>query len=163
MHDMFKFDMTLWNDLFTNKEKVAIDNHHYQAWTTLKTTKGFCDDYTAAFKDVETDYEVWIGEWSLATDTCAQWLEGLNDGKTTKRFTCKAVTCPPANNYLQDPRVVADFDRAAAASPPFGAEPFATYGITKGSCWTGSDDLSSQDIGMIGACAVEAFDQYVDA
>lgn len=82
MHDMFKFDMSLWNDLFDNKEKVAIDNHHYQAWTQMKTTEEFCADYAGAYNSTETEYEIWIGEWSLATDTCALWLEGFNDGKT---------------------------------------------------------------------------------
>jgi hypothetical protein len=30
----------------------------------------------------EFKMEVWIGEWSLATDVCAMWLGGFNDGNT---------------------------------------------------------------------------------
>ncbi len=25
---------------------------------------------------------VWMGEWALATDSCAHWLGGFNDGNT---------------------------------------------------------------------------------
>jgi len=32
MHDSFKYDMSLWDDVFENKENVAIDHHFYQAW-----------------------------------------------------------------------------------------------------------------------------------
>lgn len=65
-------------------EKVALDHHQYQAWTNnMNTTNQFCDDYenNAAYAD-QIKYEVWIGEWSLATDVCAHWLGGFNDGNT---------------------------------------------------------------------------------
>jgi hypothetical protein len=28
------------------------------------------------------NFEVWLGEWSLATDVCAFWLGGFNDANT---------------------------------------------------------------------------------
>ena len=28
-------------------------------------------------------YEKWVGEWSLATDHCALWLEGFNDARSS--------------------------------------------------------------------------------
>ena len=41
-------------------------------------------------------YEVWHGEWSLATDTCAHWLGGFNDGKGNFGQTCVQLECPPS-------------------------------------------------------------------
>ena len=36
----------------------------------------------------KTKYEVWHGEWSLATDSCAHWLGGFNDGKANYGKNC---------------------------------------------------------------------------
>jgi len=33
-------------------------------------------------------YEVWVGEWSLATDVCATWLGGFNDANTDASRPC---------------------------------------------------------------------------
>ena len=74
----------MWNDLFADNDidKVAMDHHYYQAWNTgMNTTQQFCDDYE---KNAQTatdaiKYDVWWGEWSLATDVCATWLGGFND------------------------------------------------------------------------------------
>ena len=33
-------------------------------------------------------YEVWVGEWSLATDTCAFWLDNFNDSKSPRTDPC---------------------------------------------------------------------------
>jgi hypothetical protein len=41
-----------------------------------------------------TKYEVWHGEWSLATDSCAHWLGGFNDGKANYGKNCTKVECP---------------------------------------------------------------------
>jgi len=43
----------------------------------------------------EVGYETWMGEWSLATDTCAHWLGGFND-RSDKRdeMSCKPIVCP---------------------------------------------------------------------
>jgi|APCry1669188879_1035177.scaffolds.fasta_scaffold224724_1 hypothetical protein len=41
----------------------------------------YCDVYHNELKvALDIKYDVWIGEWSLATDICGHWLGGFNDG-----------------------------------------------------------------------------------
>jgi hypothetical protein len=50
-----------------------MDHHEYMAWWQgLFNTTQFCkaNDESNSFVD-DVNYEVWIGEWSLATDVCA--------------------------------------------------------------------------------------------
>ena len=43
----------------------------------------------------EVGYDLWMGEWSLATDTCAHWLGGFNDRQNNRaEMSCKQVVCP---------------------------------------------------------------------
>lgn len=73
-----------WNDMFPDDdmENVVMDMHIYQAWAEPETVEESCTSYheviAANVKDVK--YPVWVGEWSLATDTCAFWLGGFNSG-----------------------------------------------------------------------------------
>jgi len=55
----------------------------------VDTVEGFCDNYknTSSTAD-DVKYEVWVGEWSLATDVCAMWLGGFNTGNTVNQFEC---------------------------------------------------------------------------
>ena len=40
-----------------------------------------------------------MGEWSLATDTCAHWLGGFNDRQNNRdEMSCKQIVCP--ESYL---------------------------------------------------------------
>ena len=61
-------------------------------------------------------YEVWVGEWSLATDVCATWLGGFNDANTDASRTCQRVECPAS--YMDT--YGTDFDRTAAELGPKG-------------------------------------------
>ncbi|KAL3895211.1 MAG: hypothetical protein SGPRY_013574, partial [Prymnesium sp.] len=37
-----------------------------------------------------------VGEWSLATDNCAMWLNGFNDNLPGyPKVSCGMVQCPP--------------------------------------------------------------------
>lgn len=96
-----------------------MDHHYYQAWFSGVTTKeAFCDEYEKENKIADDiKYEVWIGEWSLATDVCAHWLGGFNDGNTDPQFDCQWVDCP--RSYLPD-GIAVDFDRDADMLGPFG-------------------------------------------
>jgi hypothetical protein len=120
-HDSFHFGADTWNDLFDKDDYhlVAIDHHQYQGWAQgMYTKEEFCDDYerNAATSD-DFLMEVWIGEWSLATDVCAHWLGGFNDGNTDPQFKCKRVECP--RTYLPSSHAV-DFDRTADMLGPYG-------------------------------------------
>jgi len=128
----------------------------------MNTTKQFCDDYenNAAYAD-QIKYEVWIGEWSLATDVCAHWLGGFNDGNTDAQFKCKRVACPVS--YLPAD-VNVDFDRTADILGPFGtANNIKDVTIQKGTCSSDSDFFSDEEVGVIGKCALKAFDRHVEA
>ena len=88
-HDAFIFDPNTWNDLFVDYDQVALDHHYYQAWygTDVNTTAGFCQAYKdEAAKCDSFKMDVWFGEWSLATDVCAHWLGGFNDGNTEPQY-----------------------------------------------------------------------------
>jgi len=129
-HDSFHGDAATWNNMFDDDdmENVVMDHHFYQAWYYRSDDgsgcpKGdytdvgqtcldfYCQDYINAnegLKDIK--YEVWIGEWSLATDTCAMWLGGFNDGNFPYQYECARVTCP--DPYVTDetlvPKLTAD-------------------------------------------------------
>jgi len=97
-HNSFIYSPDFWNDLFRDDDidKVAMDHHYYQAWNQgMNTTQQFCDDYekNAATADA-VKYEVWFGEWALATDVCAHWLGGFNDANTDPQFECTWNECP---------------------------------------------------------------------
>ena len=110
-HNAFDYSAESWNDLFPDEDmdNVVMDHHYYQAWNQgMNTVEQFCDDYESnAAYAAYIKYDVWFGEWSLATDVCATWLGGLNDGNTVPQFTCKYVECP--STYMEE--LGTDFDR----------------------------------------------------
>jgi glucan 1,3-beta-glucosidase len=121
-HDSFHGDAATWNDMFDDDdmENVVMDHHFYQAWyarnddgcpTGDYTDVGqtcldfYCQDYINANEGLsEIKYDVWIGEWSLATDTCAMWLGGFNDGNSIYQYECARVDCPAP--YVTDESLV---------------------------------------------------------
>jgi len=82
-HDAFHTSGSVWNDLFEDTEKIALDTHIYMAWETPKTKiSEFCEKilYFLYNEDsLSIKYDMWVGEWSLATDECGMWLDGMND------------------------------------------------------------------------------------
>ena len=74
-HDAFHFDANIWNDLFADDdhENVVMDTHQYFAWEGAHGDIGqYCDEYGANIANAwNFKYDVWVGEWSLATDVCA--------------------------------------------------------------------------------------------
>lgn len=161
-HDSFLTSHRVWNDLFADDDSmnVVMDTHKYLAWNhKLDTIDEYCQDFTKqllgdALQKVK--YDVWVGEWSLATDVCAMWLGGFNDSNTAYQFECKQVECP--KTYIPDP-FGTDFDRTDPWLGPFGEETRST--IRKGMCFTDSDYFSSEEIKKLGACTREIFDQAV--
>ena len=84
-HDAFLTSHAIWNDLFEDDDmqNVVMDTHQYLAWSPrLGSIDKYCDVYRANLSGPRVrniKYEKIVGEWSLATDTCAMWLEGFND------------------------------------------------------------------------------------
>lgn len=93
-------DKEIWWDLFEDGDSdlVALDHHSYMAWYWgKKEVKEYCDNWEKDALIVDQfagKYEVWKGEWALATDNCALWLGGLNDCPMQPQHKCKAVECP---------------------------------------------------------------------
>lgn len=101
---------------------------------------------------------MWFGEWSLATDVCAHWLGGLNDGNTDPQFKCKQVDCP--YSYLPDEWKV-DFDRSREINGPFGTGKPENVTIRKGKCTIDSEYFSDDQVKAIAKCAVKSYDKYL--
>lgn len=126
-HDAFHFDPTLWNDLFEDGDtyNVVMDTHQYLAWWGAQPYIGaYCDGYGNTLSNAANfKYDVWVGEWSLATDVCALWLGGFNDNNTPYAYECEWVECP--YSYLPDEFAV-DFDRTADMLGPYGSNNLST-------------------------------------
>ena len=166
-HDAFHFDVDTWNDLFDDDdlENVVMDTHQYMAWWTGHDDNigGFCDDYGANMYRWAPNikYDIWVGEWSLATDVCATWLGGFNDANTDAQRPCKRVDCP--TSYLAEQAV--DFDRTAEVHGPYGASGKGLSSdhavIKNGQCAIDSDFYSDDQIMQLGQCAMDIFNGTV--
>mmetsp|Transcript_18118 Transcript_18118/g.13053 ORF Transcript_18118/g.13053 Transcript_18118/m.13053 type:complete len:115 (+) Transcript_18118:736-1080(+) len=83
-----------WNSMLDDDDldHVIMDAHYYQAWTPLpeRTWEAYCDAYKSTLKHAKETikYDIWVGEWSLATDVCALWLGGFNDNNTPLYYEC---------------------------------------------------------------------------
>lgn len=100
---------------------TAVDHHGYFAWQSIQTVEDACNfidgesQFAADFRNA--GIEVWWGEWSLATDTCAMWLGGFNDGAINA--VCKPVECP--YSYMPADEFDTSFDRnLSEPQKPYG-------------------------------------------
>lgn len=83
----------------------ALDTHIYQAWRDPDSRLGFYADachQKGNIAAMEREFgPVIVGEWSLATDNCAMWLNGFNDNLPGfPRLPCKFVPC--SDPYMGD-------------------------------------------------------------
>lgn len=82
-------------------------------------TQEYCDMFSNEVNQTSSiKYQVWFGEWTLAADTCKQWIEGFNDGYTPPPSKCIYTDCP--KSYLPAPWNV-DFNRQEAVVGPYGS------------------------------------------
>jgi len=160
-HDSFKFSGLVWNRLFDDDdmENVVMDTHLYMFfWPNLFTI----GDYSLAFDIAlsqanRVKYPVWLGEWSMATDACAMWLQGFNDSAGKFPFECEWVECP--YSYLPDEFAV-DFDRTAEKLGPFGLDEQSTP--MKGMCPRDSAHYSSdKHLTKLGTDYLATFDKHI--
>ena len=165
-HDAFHFDAGIWNDLFADDdiENVVMDTHQYFAWGGQHGDIGtYCDDYSATIGYAsQIKYDVWVGEWSLATDVCALWLGGFNNASTDASRECQRVQCP--YSYLPD-ATAADFDRTAAVLGPYGSDGLTRdHAVIKnGTCAIDSAFYSDDDVMRLGQCVLDIFNWGVEA
>ena len=68
--------------MFDDTELIAMSTKYLPRYTLgLWSRRDFCYEYKGRASTADlSKYEVWLGEWSLSTDTCAQWLGGFNNG-----------------------------------------------------------------------------------
>jgi hypothetical protein len=163
-HDAFHPAYTYWEDLFdkNDRSKVAVDHHHFTEFGSYNFVWMACFDITQKYRQnaaawKANGYEVWIGEWSLATDTCATWLGGLNDGYNHMHIECKPVLCP--KSYMPY-----EFDTSFPRFNPSPLLPHSTntmrpeIGIVNGVCWDDSEFFSDEDITIIAKCHYDVFE-----
>eukprot|EP00536_Pseudo-nitzschia_multiseries_P002184 jgi/Psemu1/251407/estExt_Genewise1Plus.C_290041 len=98
MHDSFRLDPSVWGGFMAGCPERALDTHIYQAWkdpdSRIEFFKDACNN-KEAIHNLEREFgPVIVGEWSLATDNCAMWLNGFNDNLPGfPRSPCKYIPC----------------------------------------------------------------------
>jgi len=98
MHDSFRFTPETWGGFMKGCPDRALDTHIYQAWMDPASRLTFYNNACAQKKQIalmEREFgPVIVGEWSLATDNCAMWLNGFNDNLPGfPRSPCKYIPC----------------------------------------------------------------------
>lgn len=79
-----------------------------------------------------------VGEWSLATDNCAMWLNGFNDNLPGfPRLPCKYIPC--SDPYMGDEQPGTPVDPSKPAQGPYGT---GMSGPIFGMCPVGRDWLT---------------------
>lgn len=164
-HDAFHaFDAGMWNDLFDDDdhENVVMDTHQYFAWGGPHGDIGtYCDEYGANLANAgNIKYDIWVGEWSLATDVCALWLGGFNDSNTAPAESCQWVDCP--TTYLTTHGT--DFDRTAATLGPYGSSGLGNEQsvIKNGKCPIDSSFYADDQVMRLGQCVMDIFNNNVE-
>jgi len=109
------FRLEAWAGFMKDCPGVAIDTHVYQAWFDIQSQQSFLDNACSWRKRIravqESTLPVLVGEWSLATDNCAMWLNGFHDNAPGyPKVACGSKACP-------QPYV------SGIAGPPTGAAP----------------------------------------
>jgi len=141
IHDAFQFDPKIWGGFMDGCPDRALDTHIYQAWNNPSSRLDFYMDACAKkFSIAEMEKEfgpVIVGEWSLATDNCAMWLNGFNDNLPGfPRLPCKYIPCPEPYMGLEQPGTPVDPGKGPQG--PYGT---GTSGPVFGLCPVGRDWL----------------------
>jgi hypothetical protein len=139
-----------------------MDHHYYVAWNdNMNTTQQYCDDIEMNAQNGAKEsfgYEVWFGEWALATDVCAHWLGGFNDANKDPQFQCNWVDCP--RSYLPA-EFDTDFDRTAEMLGPYGTANRNNVCIQNGKCSSDSLFFSNEEVKTIGQCFINSFRKHI--
>lgn len=103
VHDSFNATIEFWGGFLENCPNFGIDSHLYQAWNAPAPIEVFveetCNEARRLKKLNQSGMMLIVGEWSLATDNCAMWLNGFNDNIPGYPFVeCERVQC--ADPYM---------------------------------------------------------------
>ena len=126
IHDSFRFDINIWGGFMDGCPDIGIDSHIYQAWNDPSNSGEFYNEackISSLLIEMERSFgPVIVGEWSLATDNCAMWLNGFNDNLPGyPKITCKYIKCPISYmDKSEKPHFVEYPDPNKPILPPFG-------------------------------------------
>jgi len=123
MHDSFRFTPETWGGFMKGCPDRALDTHIYQAWMDPASRLTFYNNACAQKKQIalmEREFgPVIVGEWSLATDNCAMWLNGFNDNLPGfPRSPCKYIPC--SDPYMGDKQPGTPVDIGKPVQGPYG-------------------------------------------
>lgn len=146
MHDSFRFAVDLWSGYMKGCPEVALDTHIYQAWMSPGTKADFFSNACQQKYTITTMEDkfmpVIVGEWSVATDNCAMWLNGFNDNLPGyPKVVCKLQECPAESTYLGNGFPGTPLDLNKPIQGPYGT---GTSGPSFGLCPVTSDNAFHQ-------------------
>ena len=100
MHDSFRGYPAAWQGFMKGCPNTVMDAHIYQAWNRPGRINNYYDQacsFRSGVRAMEEAVEMplIVGEWSLATDNCAMWLNGFNDNLCAPLpVLVRASACP---------------------------------------------------------------------
>eukprot|EP00968_Pinguiococcus_pyrenoidosus_P016850 scaffold1638_cov258-Pinguiococcus_pyrenoidosus.AAC.74 len=186
MHDSFHLDPWFWDGYMEGCPNVGIDTHIYQVTDarfgrslrksaclvsdspmlfvsrpgTIQRLRRTSIRTRAIWETSSSHWPVVTGEWSLATDNCAMWLNGFQDNLPGfPKVVCRRVLCP--RPYMGPDQPGAPPSRDIGPQDPFGtgaSTPMWGY-CPIGESWDDrgfSDDAVMRELGFR---KIYAFDQ----
>ncbi|DAZ97649.1 TPA: hypothetical protein N0F65_003967 [Lagenidium giganteum] len=136
LHDSFRFGLQYWSQFMKGCPDIALDTHIYQAWMNPGTKEDFysnaCQQKYTISNMENALMPVIVGEWSLATDNCAMWLNGFNDNLPGfPKVICTLKKCPLESTYLGEGFPGTPLDPTKPIQGPYGT---GTSGPSFGLC-----------------------------
>jgi glucan 1,3-beta-glucosidase len=126
MHDSFRGSALIFQEWMVGCPNIVSDIHLYTAWDGWwmgdLNEQHFVDSacsQAAMLEEGQARIPHVVGEWSLATDNCAMWLNGFNDNPIGyPQVGCDWVPCPAP--YMGAEQPGAPPDHSLGAQAPFG-------------------------------------------
>ena len=146
MHDSFRGYPAAWWDFMKGCPKKAMDSHIYQAWnrpSLIQTYYNNACNFRGGVRVMEdlVDMPMIVGEWSLATDNCAMWLNGFNDNLPGyPKVVCQMMPC--AAPYMGEQQPGAPPSKGMPLQGPYGT---GVSGPQFGDCPVGVEWGSKED------------------
>lgn len=134
-HDSFRLSLDNFGTFMLNCPNYAIDVHIYQAWSWANSAEYFrktaCEsDFHTAMALEAVGVPIVVGEWSLATDNCAMWLNGFQDNiDGYPKVECAMKLCPnPYQGTGMQPGAPPDPRLGPEHGPRGSGQSFVQYG-----------------------------------
>ena len=164
LHDSFRLEPSVFGgEWMKNCANWAMDTHLYQAWSDAVALADHISMACASGSHLELmeslGIPIIVGEWSLAFDNCAMWINGFNDNVPGfPKVACQRVSCPAPYMGQDQP----------GAPPPSNSDidtmdPRGSGGdsfVINGTCpVSGLIDLNASHIKSFGLAQLRVFDR----